>query len=240
MKMREISRDEDKKLHVNNNQKTTAAESLDPKSTFIICSDNKGLPFKGWKKHYKTITKDSGKLDLQLSNYYETSKPDVIISLVKAIAEHRKDINVIIVDTLTAIMEDEYMSKAKEAGYSKFTDMALDTFNILTVVDDLNRDDLAVIFTAHTESYYDDKGAIRTGFKVIGGKLIGEKIKVEGRFNNVLYSEVVMNGDTPEYYFLTQNNGTNTCRSQKDLFDDLRIPNDYKLILQKIKKYEEG
>jgi hypothetical protein len=220
--------------------KTTAAESLDPKSTFIICSDNKGLPFKGWKKNYKTVTKENGKLDLLKTNYYETSDPGTIITLVKAIADKRPDIKVIMIDTLTAIMEDEYMSKAKEAGFTKFTDMALDTFNILTVADAIDRNDLSIIITAHTEDAYDAAGALKTSFKVIGGKLIGEKIKVEGRFNNVLYTEVVMKNDVPEYYFLTQNNGRNTCRTQKDLFEDLRIPNDYKLVLQKIKEYEEG
>ena len=30
--------------------KSSSLEYLDPKSTFVICSDEKALPFKGWKK----------------------------------------------------------------------------------------------------------------------------------------------------------------------------------------------
>lgn len=217
--------------------KTTALENLNPLETFIICSDRKGLPFKGWKKNYKTVLKDNGKLDLEQSNYYETSDPSLVINLIKAVAEKRSDIKVIVVDTITAIMENEYMLKAKEKGFDKYTDMALDTYNVLTAPDAIKRDDLVVIFNAHTEDNYDSEGVLKTSFKVVGGKLIGQNIKVEGRFNIVLYTEVVMKDGAPEYHFITQTNGRNTCRSPKGMFDDLKIPNDYKLVIDKMKEY---
>ena len=96
--------------------KSTAAENLDSKSTFIICSDRKALPFRGWKSKYQTIKKENGKLDLQQTNYFETSDPVMILGLMNAISEHRPDIKVILIDTLTAVMENEYMSRIKEKG----------------------------------------------------------------------------------------------------------------------------
>ena len=218
--------------------KTTAAENLDPKTTFIICSDRKALPFKGWKKNYKTVKKENGKLDLQASNYFETSSPQVIINLMKAISESRPDIKVIILDTITAVMENEYMARIKEKGFTKFEDTALDTFNLITAPDDL-REDLTVIILSHTEDNYDSEGVLKTSFKVVGGRLIGQNIKPEARFTTVLYTEVVKTDEGSKYYFLTQNNGKNTCRTQKDMFKDLRIPNDYAYVLQAIKEYEE-
>lgn len=216
--------------------KTTAAESLDPKKTFIICSDKKGLPFRNWKNNYKTILIE-GKLDIEKSNYYETSSPSIISKLIKLIAEKRPDIEVIMVDTITAVMENEYMLKAKEKGFDKYTDMALDTYNVLTSPDDIKRNDLVVIFNAHTEDNYDSEGTLKTSFKVVGGKLIGQNIKVEGRFNIVLYTEVIMNDNVPNYHFLTQTNGKNTCRSPKGMFDELKIPNDYNFVINRMKEY---
>lgn len=218
--------------------KTTAAESLNPKETFIICSDHKGLPFAGWKKDYKTITKQDGKLDLEQSNYYETSNSATIINLLKAISERKPEIKVVIVDTITAIMEDEYMERAKEKGYDKYTDMALDVFNIIISPDGL-RDDLTIVMTSHVEDQYDSDGTLKTSFKVVGGKLIGQNIKPEARFNMVLYTEVLVQDNEPKYYFRTQSNGKNTCRTPKEMFNELRIPNDYNYVIKTMKEYYE-
>jgi len=217
--------------------KSTAIESLDPKSTFIICSDRKPLPFKDWRTKYKTILKENGKLDLTASNYYSTDSPSIILNLMKAVSENKPETKVLILDTLTAVMENEYMSRIKEKGYGKFEDTALDTFNLLIAPDNL-RDDLTVIILAHTEDNTDLDGFRKTSFKVVGGKLIGQNIKPEARFTNVLYTEVIMEDEKPCYYFLTQCDGSNTCRTQKELFEDLRIPNDYQYVLDKIKEYE--
>lgn len=218
--------------------KSTAAENLDPNTTFIICSDRKPLPFRYWRNKYKTVKKENGKLDLQASNYYSTDNPSVILNLMSAISENKPETKVIILDTITAVMENEYMSRIKEKGFSKFEDTALDTFNLLIAPDTL-RDDLTVIILGHTEDNTDLDGVRKTSFKVVGGKLIGQNIKPEARFTNVFYTDVIMEDDgKPHYYFLTQCNGTNTCRTQKDLFIDLRIPNDYQYILDKIKEYE--
>lgn len=75
---------------------------------------------------------------------------------------------------------------------------------------------------------------------VPGGKLLKDKIKVEGMFTIVLYTEVEMKDSKPSYFFLTQNNGKNSCKSPEGMFNDVRIPNDLKYVLQRIREYEEG
>jgi len=221
--------------------KSTSIENLDPKTTFVICADRKGLPLKGWKNNYKTIKKENGKLDLENTNYYETADTSVIISLLKAISSSKPETKVIVIDTITAVMENEYISRIKEKGYEKFSDIALDTFSLLTAPEELNlREDLTVVIFAHSEDNYDSNQVLRTSFKVVGGKLIGQNIIPEARFNNVLYTEVRMEDNTPKYYFLTQNNGSNTCRTLKDLFTELRIPNDLNYVIQTIEDYENA
>jgi len=219
--------------------KTSAARNLDPKQTFIICPDEKALPFKGWKNNYKTTFKDDGKLDLASTNFYRTTSPQVVRSLIKAISDSKPETKVIILDTITALMISELMKRIGEKGYEKFNDFASDTYSVIKMMDSL-RDDLTVIVLAHVEENYDSDGTLRVTFMVPGGKLLKDKIKVESMFTTVLYTEVEMKDNEPHYQFLTQNNGKNSCKSPEGMFDDLRINNDYAYVLQRIKDYDEG
>jgi hypothetical protein len=115
--------------------------------------------------------------------------------------------------------------------------MALDVYNLIKTVDSL-RDDLTVIFTGHVEHNYDAEGVLRSSFLIPGGKLLKEKITLEGMFTIVLYTDVVVTNEEVNYYFLTQNNGKNSCKSPEGMFESLHIPNDYAYILEKIKEYE--
>lgn len=219
--------------------KTSAARNLDPKETFIICPDEKALPFKGWKHNYKTTYKEDNKLDLEKTNFYRTTSPQVVRSLVKAISDSKPEIKVIVIDTITSLMISELMKRIGEKGFEKFNDFAYDTYSIIKMIDGL-RDDLTVIVLAHVEENYDSEGSLRVSFMVPGGKLLKEKIKVESMFTTVLFTEVEMKDNVPNYYFITQNNGKNSCKSPEGMFDELRIDNDYKFVLDKIKEYEEG
>lgn len=218
--------------------KSSSLETLDPSSTFIICSDEKSLPFPGWKKKYQTVIKeDTKKIDLQKTNFYETTSPKTVLALLSTISDHMPHIKVAVIDTLTSMQIAEFMDKVNEKGFEKFTEMASDTYKILKSIKNL-RDDLTVVVTAHVENNYDSDGVLRTSFKVPGGKLIGEKIKVEGMFTTVLYTEVTMEQGIPKYYFVTQNNGKNTCKSPKGMFEDIRIPNDMNYVIERMEKYD--
>lgn len=218
--------------------KTRSLKTLDPKSTFIICPDEKELSFRG--KDYQTIFKeDTKKLDLQKTNFYETTSPKLILDLLKIISDSMPHIKVVVIDTITSLQIAEFMDKVKEKGFDKYTDMALDTYVILKSLRKL-RDDLTIVVMAHVENNYDSDGVLRTSFKVPGGKLIGEKIKVEGMFTTVLFTEVIMEQGVPKYYFVTQNNGKNTCKSPEGMFDDIRIPNDMDFVITTMKEYHNN
>jgi len=176
---------------------------------------------------------------LQDSNYYETNDYDVINSIINAVNTTKLETKVIIIDTITACMEEEFMGRIRETGYGKFDDSAFHTFNLLNLKSANYREDLTFIILAHTEDNYDANSVLKTSFKVIGGKIMKDKIIAESKFNYVLTTEVLMENDIPKYYFLTQNNGKKTSRSPLGVFKDLRIPNDYKTVLETIKKFEE-
>jgi len=217
--------------------KTASVRDLNPAETFIIHADEKPLGLPGSKTNYKTVLKNDGKLDITKSNYFETNNPAHILELLKAISAKRPDIKTIVLDTITSVMTNEFMTRLKEKGFDKFGDFANDTYNIIKLVRKL-RDDLTVVITAHTEDAYDVDGELRSSFKVIGGKLVKEKIVPESFFHMVLFTEVIMKDGKPEYYFLTQNNGKNTCRSPLGLFTETRIPNNLQNVIEKYKEYE--
>jgi adenylate kinase family enzyme len=217
--------------------KTSAARNLDPATTFIICPDEKALPFKGWKNNYKTTLDEKGKIDLSKTNFYRTSSPQVVKAMLKAISDSKLETKVILIDTITSLMISENMKRISEKGFEKFNDFAFDTYSIIKMIDGL-RDDLTVIVLAHVEENYDSEGQLRVSFMVPGGKLLKEKIKVDGMFTTVLYTEVSMKDDKPVYNFLTQNNGKNSCKSPEGMFNDMKIDNDYVKVLARIKEYE--
>lgn len=219
--------------------KTSSARDLDPKSTFIICPDEKALPFKGWKNNYKTVYDEKGKLDLAKTNLYHTTSPQAIKQLLKAISESKLETKVVLIDTITSMMISEVMKRMGEKGFEKFNDFAADAYSLIKMIDGL-RPDLTVIVVAHVEENYDTEGSLRVSFMVPGGKLLKEKIKVEGMFTIVLYTEVEVKDSKPSYYFLTQNNGKNSCKSPEGMFTEVRVPNDLKFVLQRITEYEEG
>lgn len=141
---------------------------------------------------------------------------------------------------LQYVMAFEFMRRATEKGYDKFTEMAKQVTDIIQKADTL-RDDLNVIFMTHSEN----KGSDLTPMYKIKtiGKLLDEKITIEGLFDIVLFTHVIEkdaeNGEY-DYTFLTNTNGACIAKSPKGMFESLNIPNDLQLVLDKIYEYEYG
>lgn len=220
--------------------KTNSTQSLPPAETFYICSDRKPLTYGGWRSKYKTTYKENGKLDFPNTNYIETVDPQLVLDLMDAVDKKRPEIKYIVIDTITEIANAEYMARIKESGYGKFADFAQTTYNIISKIREL-RDDLTVIVMSHVEYNMDADGVRKASFFVIGGNMVKDKIRPETRFHMVLYTEVVTDTKgNSQYYFITRNNGKNTCRTPLGLFEDMRIPNDLLPVIQAYKKYEYG
>lgn len=89
------------------------------------------------------------------------------------------------------------------------------------------------IITGHTENF--KEGAeTRMRLKTLGN--LNNKMQLEGKLETVLYSTVEMENGSPKYILETQNNGYNTARSPMGLFEG-KIPNDYKLVIDKLINY---
>ena len=133
----------------------------------------------------------------------------------------------IVIDDATYLMTDEFMRTAKTQGYQKFTDMAKNFYDTVEIARSLP-DDRIVYFIGHTDTADDG----REHFKTIG-KLLDEKVTLEGKFAIVLKS-VVTDG---VYQFQTQNNGSDTVKSPIGMFDSVLIPNDLQMVDKAIRDY---
>jgi hypothetical protein len=121
------------------------------------------------------------------------------------------------------------MDRAHETGYTKFTEMARHYYDVLTTAASLPAHK-RVYLLSHTDT--SDTGQVKA--KTIG-KLLDEKITVEGLVTIVLRTHVI-NG---QYVFSTRNNGNDTVKTPIGLFDDEHIPNDLMAVDKAITEYYE-
>lgn len=204
--------------------KSRSILNLDPKTTFIINVNKKPLPFRGWKKKFVEATKENPN-----GNIIGIDDPDLIINTIRCVDNSRSEIKTLIIDDAQYIMANEFMRRAMEKGYDKFTQIAEHFWKIIWECQ-LCREDMICIFLSHSE--IDENGLSKA--KTIG-KLLNEKIDIEGMFTIVL-NTIVEDG---KYSFGTQNDGSNTSKSPEGMFQP-RIENDLKTVIDSINSYNEG
>lgn len=201
--------------------KSTSIENLNPKETFIIQVVNKPLPFKGYKTKYPLKNKANPD-----GNRFISDKAELIIKILETL-DKEKTFKNIIIDDSQYIMANDFMKRAKEKGYDKFTEIGQNFFSIIDKATGM-KEDMNIIFLHHTQ--ITETGLTKA--KTVG-KILDSMIGIEGRFTIVLMAEV----EDGNYYFRTQNNGFDTCKSPKGMFEDLRIPNDLQIVINKINEY---
>lgn len=202
--------------------KSTSIRNLDPKETFIINVLNKPLPFRGYKKIYTRISADG-----MTGNYYSSDNYDHINLVIKKVNEKRHEIKTLIIDDFQYLMANEFMNRALERGYDKFSEIGKHAHDLLKLLPTL-RDDLDIFILTHSEANESGKMKIKTI-----GKMLDEKITIEGMYAMVLQTEL-MNGT---YNFITQGDARHIAKSPMGLFATRNIPNDLAFVKQEMHKY---
>lgn len=195
--------------------KSTSLRNLNHKETFIINVLDKALPFKGFKHLYTKVNSKE-----KTGNYFASDDYDKIMGAIRHVNIERPDIKTLVIDDFQYVMANEFMRKAKERGFDKFTDIGQHAWAIIRSLTEC-RDDLECFVLSHSE--IDTNGKIKC--KTIG-KMIDEKITLEGMFTCVLHT-IVENG---QYKFLTQNDGTRIAKSPMGMFKDKMIANDLQFV----------
>lgn len=186
--------------------KTFAIKNMNPEKVGIFLVEKPRLPFRKEFKCRKNAT---------------------YIDIMKALADPK--LKQYVIDDSQYLLVNEFFDRAGELGYQKFTDMALNFRNLIHFVINKAPDDVIVYFLHHTET--DSNGKIKA--KTIG-RMLDEKLTVEGLFDIVLRTQV----DPDGHWFITQSNGFDTVKSPEGMFE-MKIPNDLAAIDKTIRSYYE-
>lgn len=187
--------------------KSASMRNFSKDEVLIINVAGKDMPFKEPKGGFEKINTDQ----------YRDIK--------RAMTSTKK--KVIVIDDCQYLMANEFMRRATEKGYDKFTEIAQNFWDLQQAISKLP-EDVVVYEISHIERDQDGNEKMKTI-----GKMLDEKITVEGMFSIVLKT-VVNDGN---YYFQTQNSGKDTCKSPIGLFNSMLIDNDLKKVDNLIRDY---
>lgn len=194
--------------------KSASLRNMNPADTLLIQAISKPLPFKS--KDWKPVTAGG--------NIIVSADSAFICTAMKKTTRP-----IIVIDDMQYLLATEFMARAHETGYTKFTEMASHYYDVLTTAMTLEAHK-RVYMLSHVDT--DERGQIRA--KTIG-KLLNEKLTVEGFVTLVLRAQVI-NG---KHVFSTKNSGSDTVKTAMDMFADEHIDNDLAAIDAAITAYYE-
>jgi len=216
--------------------KTTSLRNMDPETTFIISTTGKPLSFRGWKKKYIPFKIDKETKTIS-GNYYVSSNWEQILKMLKIINSKLPNIKTVVIDDVQYIMSYEFVDRATEVGYSRFSEIAQHMMEILRYSEQM-REDCTMVFLTHSDNVgteIDPKYVIKTI-----GKLLSEKVTLEGLFTYIFFTKVEEGDDGKmQYKLVTNNDGKCLAKTPMGMFEELEIDNDLNEILKVIKEYNE-
>lgn len=187
--------------------KSASLRNFEPSDVSIFNVAGKPLPF---RKRLPTAA---------TSNYGE------IMGMIQ-----RSSKKAFVIDDSQYLMCFESFARAKDTGFGKFTDIALNFYNLVQFVIRQLPKDVIVYFLHHTET---DGNTGKTKAKTMG-KMLDNQLTLEGLFSIVLHCVT----DGKKHSFITQSDGYCTAKSPMEMFQ-LEIENDLKQVDRTIREYYE-
>jgi hypothetical protein len=136
--------------------------------------------------------------------------------------------DIIVLDDTQYLMANEFMRRSKETGFQKFTDIGVNFFTLINMVQSLPAEK-TVYFLHHIELADD---GIREKEKTIG-KLLDDKIVIAGLFSIVLKAQM----KDGHFFFSTQSTGFDPVKTPMEMFDKKEIDNDLYEVDKAIRSY---
>ena len=196
--------------------KTYSLKNFTPDEVGVISVEKGRLPFKSDIKTVRIPT-DFGP-DVKTYAQLNAAKYSWIQKAIRTAKVKR-----LVIDDSQYLLVNELFDRVAEKGYDKFTGMAANFRNLIPFINELEDEDKIVYFLHHSELDTDGREKVKTI-----GKMLDEKLTVEGCFDIVLYCQ--------DHRFFTQSNGQSTAKSPEGMFD-LEIPNDLKAVDVAIRDY---
>ena len=189
--------------------KSASLRNFSPDEIGILNVASKPLPFKGGNKYKKINNAGYG-------------------TILKALSPPK--LKTYVIDDSQYLMAFDSFAKAKVTGYGKFTDMAVNFYNLLQHIIRNTPDDTIVYLLHHVEET--PSGGLKA--KTIG-RMLDEQLTIEGLFSIVL---MAVNNEG-QYMFVTHSDGTNSIKTPMGMFEEDAIENDLKAVDTAIREYYE-
>lgn len=220
--------------------KSTAIRNLNPKKTFIISILGKDLPFRGWKKKYTEmeidwVQNENGFIPNPIKNGNHYCVPDdrfswarVEILLDLILNNPKSPYETIIIDDFGYLITNEFLHRAYETGYLKFTELAKHIKDIIASIKKNKDSNKFVVFNAQPQT------VTETGFRKIKtvGNLLDVQVHIEGLFTNVLFA----NTFDGKHVFETRADNS-TAKTPDGAFDEMYIDNDLDIVIKRLKEF---
>ena len=197
--------------------KTYSIKNFKPEEVGVISVEKGRLPFKSEIKVVKIPINGTGD---GKENYGAINRAKYAW-LMQAIKTAK--CKSIVIDDSQYLLVNELFDRSAEKGYDKYTQMAANFRNLIHSINELPEDDKIVYFLHHTETGPDGREKAKTI-----GKMLDEKLTVEGCFDIVLFCQ--------DHKFYTQSNGMSTAKSPEGMLE-LEMVNDLKQVDDAIREY---
>ena len=193
--------------------KSTSLRNFKKDELGLINVLKKPLPFKG--------------------KFDSTIETDDYATIMKAVATTEK--KVIVIDDAGYLITNHFMRKHSASGggnsvFTLYNELGDHFWTLIEFIKNKVSEDKIVYLMMHENT--DDSGDVKP--KTIG-KLLDEKVCIEGMFTIVLRAMV----DNDRHYFKTQSDGSDVCKTPIDMFEKKEIDNDLKMVDETIRKYYE-
>lgn len=202
--------------------KTYSLKNCDPDKFGVISVEKGRLPFKS-KIKVARIPKSLKNPDgTEVSSYSALNRARY--AWLTQVIRGSKGLKSIVIDDSQYLLVNEMFDRSSEKGYDKFTDIAKNFRDLVHFVNEAAPDDMIVYFLHHSETGADGREKCKTI-----GKMLEEKLVIEGMFDVVIYCA--------DHKFYTQANEISSAKTPEGMFEDLEIPNDLALVDQAIREY---
>ena len=198
--------------------KTYSLKNFKPNEVGVISVEKGRLPFRSQIKVAKIPKYGEGTEDAKSYGAINRAKYAWLMNTIEKVKTKS-----IVIDDSQYLLVNELFDRAYEKGYDKFVQMAANFRELIHFINELEEPDKIVYFLHHTDTDADGREKAKTI-----GKMLDEKLTVEGCFDIVIYCE--------DHKFFTQSNGQSTAKTPEDMFE-LEIPNDLKFVDEKIREY---
>lgn len=195
--------------------KSSSMRNLDPKTTAVLNTERKQLPFKNANEFMnvpiKTIAEFHSALDKALSS---------------------DKIKTVVIESFTSLIE--IIFREADIRYKGFDVWGYYNKEIDKVLDKSKNSDKYVVFTAIDAVYDGDNGVEERYVAVDGNRW---KKRVEKEFVIALFTDTRATDDGVQYRFRTNTTGRDSAKSPMGMFESLHIDNNLSVVIDSCEEY---